>query len=505
VLCRREPNFAHPSCFHATSTDAGGWFTYRDIDAGIYTLRFSGNGYVPEFWGNKIRPREAQYFSVATGEIKTGMNAALRRGGTISGRITARDGSPLKDAYVYVNSPGYSVGGITYTDFSYLADADADGMFSVSGLPAGEYYVEFLPPEGRDLERQWWPGGSARSFAEPVRVSGTATVEEIDATLLAALKQTRVAGADRYETAAAVSRSYFSDGAPTVVLASGADFPDALSGGPTAALRNAPILLTPPDALPTTVVRELKRLAPKRVVILGGSGVISPRIAAELRSLKSVGSVIRLAGADRYATSVAISRWTFPNEHPEVAYIAAGTSAADALSGAPVAARDGAPLLLVAPKAVPQSVADELARLQPARIVILGGPGAVSSAVARELAEHTSARVVRLSGPDRYETSVAVSRYAFEETEAAVAYLASGTGFADALSAAPVAALHGGPILLTPVERLPDTVRRELVRLHLEQAVIVGGTGVVGKWACATLVGVGGPGHYDGGPPSPCS
>ena len=68
----------------------------------------------------------------------------------------------------------------------------------------------------------------------------------------------------------------------------------------------------------------------------------------------------RVAGADRYATSVAISRWTFPNEHPEVAYIAAGTSAADALSGAPVAARDGAPLLLVAPKAVPQSVADEL-------------------------------------------------------------------------------------------------------------------------------------------------
>jgi subtilisin family serine protease len=94
--------------------------------------------------------------------------------------------------------------------------------------------------------------------------------------------------------------------------------------------------------------------------------------------------VTRLAGADRYATSAAISRATYAPGVP-VAYIATGLGFADALSGAPAAALQGGPLLLVRGTSIPSVVATELARLQPGRIVVLGGTSVVSAGVASAL------------------------------------------------------------------------------------------------------------------------
>jgi hypothetical protein len=94
--------------------------------------------------------------------------------------------------------------------------------------------------------------------------------------------------------------------------------------------------------------------------------------------------VTRLAGADRYATSAAISTATYAPGVP-VAYIATGLGFADALSGAPAAAHQGGPLLLVPGTSIPSVVATELARLQPGRIVVLGGTSVVSAGVASAL------------------------------------------------------------------------------------------------------------------------
>jgi hypothetical protein len=95
--------------------------------------------------------------------------------------------------------------------------------------------------------------------------------------------------------------------------------------------------------------------------------------------------VTRLAGPDRYATAVEISKATFPNGNVPVVYIATGLNFPDALAGAPAAALGGGPLLLVAPDAIPSVVATELARLKPARIVVLGASGVVSPAVVAAL------------------------------------------------------------------------------------------------------------------------
>ena len=192
---------------------------------------------------------------------------------------------------------------------------------------------------------------------------------------------TRLGGTDRFSTAAKIALASGTKGG-TVYLASGLDFPDALAGGPTAALAQAPLLLTRPTVLPNETKDALKRLAPSKIIVLGGDGVVSAKLATQLKSY--AGKIERLSGADRYATSAAIARSAFPKGTSTV-YIASGASFADALAAGPVAAKAQGPVLLVAQGGVPKDTAAALRALKPKRIVIVGGPAAVSPGVMRTL------------------------------------------------------------------------------------------------------------------------
>ena len=92
----------------------------------------------------------------------------------------------------------------------------------------------------------------------------------------------------------------------------------------------------------------------------------------------------RWSGADRFGTSVAISKGAFKSA-VDVAYVANGLNFPDALAGAAVAGRDGAPVVMVTATSIPDVVRAELTRLAPKRIVVLGGTGVVSAAVANQL------------------------------------------------------------------------------------------------------------------------
>ena len=133
---------------------------------------------------------------------------------------------------------------------------------------------------------------------------------------------------------------------------------------------------------------ELSRLKPGRIVILGGPSAVSAAVAIKLDAY-TTGTVTRLAGADRFATSAAVSRAYYP-AGTAVAFIANGLGFADALAGAPLAGKLGGPILLIPGTSIPASVATELSRLKPGRIVILGGPSAVSAAVAIQLGFYTA-------------------------------------------------------------------------------------------------------------------
>jgi putative cell wall-binding protein len=283
----------------------------------------------------------------------------------------------------------------------------------------------------------------------------------------------RAAGADRYATAAAISRSAFAGGAPIAFVATGRDFPDSLAGGAAAGRAGGPILLTEESALPVATRDELARLRPATIVVLGGTAVVSSAVESRLRSLTS-GDVIRIGGANRFATAAAISARHFAPGAP-VAYLATGRSFPDALSAGAAAGRLGGPVLLVDRDAIPGVVRRELTRLAPRRIVVVGGDAVVGSAVVRALDAYTTGSVVRQSGADRYATAAAVSAAAFPADGGGTVHLASGMGFADAVAGVPAAVVRGGPLLLTARTTLPTPTAIELRRLDPVRVTILGG------------------------------
>ncbi|HUF07110.1 MAG TPA: cell wall-binding repeat-containing protein [Candidatus Binatia bacterium] len=299
--------------------------------------------------------------------------------------------------------------------------------------------------------------------------------------------QSRLAGADRYATAASVSASTFASGAPVAYVATGAAFPDALAAGPAAHRSGGPVLLTGTSFLPAATASELARLRPARIVVLGGAGAVSDAVVEQLRPHATTGSVTRLAGADRYATAAAVSAATFPAGVP-VAYVATGRDFPDALAGGVAAARQGGPVLLVTANGVPSPTASELNRLRPTSIVVLGGTGVVSDAVLAALRGHaTSGNVTRLAGADRFATGVAISRATTGTDAPRTVYVATGLSFADGLAGTPAAARAGGPLIILPAGSLTAGIAEELRRLNPPRIVILGGTGAVSASLAAQI------------------
>jgi putative cell wall-binding protein len=241
--------------------------------------------------------------------------------------------------------------------------------------------------------------------SKAVILGSTSAVSAAVATQLADLPShptvVRDGGADRYETAALIADPTPPSGTPNyptvvggVFIATGTNFPDALSIAAVAGSKGWPLLLVQPDAIPTSVQSVLDDFAPNDIYILGGTGVISSAVETQLAGyVAGASNVHRIAGSDRYATSAQIALTFFHNTgansgfaRPDPAYVATGTVFADALSGAPLAAQHDAPLLLVAPGSVSAAMVTEVRdELVPHRIVIFGGSSAVSYSVGAQL------------------------------------------------------------------------------------------------------------------------
>jgi putative cell wall-binding protein len=317
-------------------------------------------------------------------------------------------------------------------------------------------------------------GSHARSSATNKMYSVMIFVKGCGTSSSSATQITRIAGADRYATAAAISKSRFGGGASTVFVATGASFPDALAGAPAAAKARGPVLLTERWYLPGATATELARLKPSTIIVLGGTGAVSDSVLSKLRGY--AGTVVRWAGVSRYATAAKISAKSFA-PGVKVAYLATAATFPDALSGGAVAGRVGGPILLVDRTGIPAATGTELARLKPAKIVILGGTSVVSDAVRHAADVYTTGSVSRLAGADRYATSVQVSRSAYGSSDSV--FIATGTKFPDGLAGGPVAALLPGPLLLVTPTQLPSVVKSELQRLGPDRVFVLGGTGVV--------------------------
>ncbi|WP_163195554.1 cell wall-binding repeat-containing protein [Clostridium thermarum] len=281
---------------------------------------------------------------------------------------------------------------------------------------------------------------------------------------------TRIAGDNRYDTSLKISQAGWPGTSDTVVLATGANFPDALSAAPLAKKYNAPIILTDGKKLSKEIENELKRLSAKNIFVIGGTGVISSDIVIYLREKGY--TVTRLGGQNRYETSIEIAKQL---GNFDKIVVATGSSFPDALSIAPYAASEGMPILLTETGKLPDSVKNFIATKKISKTYVIGGTGVVSDAVKNSLPN-----AERIAGSDRYETNKAVLQRFDAGFNYNLVYVATGDNFPDALSGSAMAALTKSPIVLTnssKVQMAKSFVSSKFDRIS--KVNFIGGTGVI--------------------------
>ncbi|MEJ6555172.1 cell wall-binding repeat-containing protein [Microbacterium esteraromaticum] len=317
-----------------------------------------------------------------------------------------------------------------------------------------------------------------RSAAAALTTLALAVGALIAAPAATASETARLWGADRYATAVAVSRQ-FAAPRSTVFVASGEDYPDALSATSAAALTGSPVLLTARSSLPAVVANELRRLRPARVVVLGGVAVVSDTVVRRLR--QTAPRVDRIYGSDRYATSRALVSKFFPTASSVV--LATGRGFADGLAAGVVAGRLKAPALLVDGQRATLDPASlgEIRRLGAKRILLSGGHGSISIRLEQQL-RTLGFDVSRHGGASRYETAMRLM--AVDETAPRHnVLLASGEDFPDALTGAALAARTGADLYLTRPNCVPAAPQRAIAQTGAPKRTAIGGVAVVGARA----------------------
>ncbi|GAA3891178.1 hypothetical protein GCM10022381_36370 [Leifsonia kafniensis] len=290
------------------------------------------------------------------------------------------------------------------------------------------------------------------------------------------LAVTRLAGADRFGTAIQVSKQ-FAAGVSRVYVANGWNFPDALSAGPAAAHFASPVLLTEAGSLPAAVKAEIQRLQPSTIVVVGGTAVVSDSV---LNQLKALGATVRIGGADRYATSQLIAQNAFSSGSATTAYVASGLNFPDALASAPGAARFAGPVVLVPGNAgaIDTGTVTLLKNLGTTTVKIAGGAAAVSTGIENSLkTSFGAAAVKRFAGSDRYGTAIAINHDAFATSD--TVYLATGSGYADAIVGGALAGTKAGPLYLTASTCVLGSVGADIARVAATKAVLFGGEAVL--------------------------
>ncbi|MEB1808296.1 MAG: SpoIID/LytB domain-containing protein [Bacillaceae bacterium] len=280
-----------------------------------------------------------------------------------------------------------------------------------------------------------------------------------------AVEVDRIAGDNRYDTAARISQRGWNR-ADTVVLARGDDFADALAGVSLAHRHGAPILLTSSDRLRSEVRAEIERLGASNILILGGNQAIHSSVERELRNELNL-SVRRIAGTNRIETAVQIAREVAPNGSGTVAVVN-GYDFPDALSIAPYAAQQGIPILLTRQSSLPSATQNIVRDLGATNTLVVGGATVVGTEAVRDLPS-----VRRLAGDNRYETNIRVHNH-FSNSKSHL-YVATGAHYADALTGAALAAKEGKGIILTRSTSLPTVASNFLADKGVYQFTILGG------------------------------
>lgn len=181
----------------------------------------------------------------------------------------------------------------------------------------------------------------------------------------------------------------------------------------------------------------------------------------------------RLAGADRLETAIQISQAGFP-DGADTVVLARAEDFPDALAGVPLAYKYHAPILLTNSMSLSDSVLNEIKRLNPQQIILLGGTGAISGGIEQEL--QSMYNITRLGGANRYATAQQIAEAMGMTGEAVIV---NGANFPDAIAMSSIAAQNGVPILLTQSNNVPSETNQSLRQFAVSFTLAVGGEGVI--------------------------
>lgn len=318
------------------------------------------------------------------------------------------------------------------------------------------------------------------SFADSVHAEFT-NQQSARASVRANVKETKLAGTDRYKTAVAISKAGWSS-ANKALLVNGTALPDALCASPLADEYDAPILLTEKDKLNADTLAELKRLGVKQVTLIGGEGVIS---ASQEATLKSQGfSVERIGGEDRYDTSLKIANklkgiyQAKGSQGRKTVFVANGVKGlADATSvSSPAGIKDAVILYtngtnLDGIKSYITSSADD--------VYLIGGTSVISQGVENELKSTTNKGIYRIAGSNRKETNAKiVDKFFSDKNKETKVYVAKdGMGadnqLVDGLAVGSLASKNNSPVILAS-DNLSDGQKATLKGRKASEVVQVG-------------------------------
>ncbi|UOQ45140.1 cell wall-binding repeat-containing protein [Halobacillus salinarum] len=351
--------------------------------------------------------------------------------------ITAAADYNIDLGYLLLDSSGEVVELTSY----YYEDHVYSQTYSVE---PGVYYIQALDLNG---------GGADGAYVLSAYFFGETPQKEV----------WRINGADRYETAIEIAENGWFEGADTIILARGFNFPDALAGAPLAYRLDAPILLNPKDKLHPKVRDAIREFGASKVIILGGTGAISASVEKELKDKLHV-KTKRIGGTNRYETAGKIADELGYYDSAVLAY---GGNYPDALSIASYAAVNGMPVLLTEKNNVPKATTISLEGVDDT--IIVGGSGVISNQVKNEIQAH---HPVRIAGKNRYDTSAQIVEQL--GMDAYFMTVATGESYADALTGSVLAAKWQEPLVLVKKDEIPKEVKNLMEENNSSYFTILG-------------------------------
>lgn len=343
-----------------------------------------------------------------------------------------------------------------------LVATDPEGRWTIVGV------TSYGPPECDGVSVATWIP-SALSWIQ----STTGISESPGAPSQTSVEIVRVAGLDRYETAASIGSLW--DATDTIFVTTGSNFPDALAAGSAASQFESPVLLVNKSFVPQATRYEIERLTPSTIYVAGGIAAIDEAVLVELARI-SGSRVVRLGGVDRYETALQFTNLAWPGGAEGPIWVASGRDFQDPLIASAAASVYGEPFVLIdGQKAIPAATMSLISRLSPRFISVIGAPGSFSQEALNQLSG--LADIQLFDDIDVSDRSASVWYYLEDSPWAS---LATSSTFPDALAAGAFSSIDPvSPLMLVGGDCLPRSIDAEMSRLGVESLAIFGGPNAV--------------------------